>query len=494
MPKPCALLLQAMGWITDRENSGYEPVLGIESVLKCRGPVTPHTRQVVYEVEIREIGYDPEPYVIGDAYMYADGHRIVWFNNISMRLVNAGKESLIGFWDQHRPSSDSASVVANRDDLIEFATGRPSLVFGERYRPYDQDRFLARLPAPPFLMIDTIIQAKAETWVVKPGSEVTAVLNVHPDDWFFTADRTPIMPYGILLEAALQPCGFLAAYMGSALLGKDEDLRFRNLGGSATIYGDIFANDGILTTTVRLNRVSNAADMIIEDFEFEVSHNGQPVYAGTTYFGFFTAKALAKQEGVRETHTFCWEMPTHPTDHFQPISLEMKAPLTPAEATGWLKDQPSGLQLPAKALAMVDQIDCYLPDGGTNGLGYIKGSKTIDPDEWFFKAHFYQDPVWPGSLGLEAFIQLLKYTALQRWPQKTAHSRFSLITGQEHGWQYRGQVVPSNNRVTVEASITHVVESPEPILLAKGVLQVDNLAIYTIDNFGICLRPMEDHP
>ncbi len=54
----------------------------------------------------------------------------------------------------------------------------------------------------------------------------------------------------------------------------------------------------------------------------------------------------------------------------------------------------------------------YDPAGGPAGLGYIQGSKKVDPEEWFFKAHFYQDPVWPGSLGVEAFIQLLKFIAI----------------------------------------------------------------------------------
>ena len=51
-------------------------VIGRQAVLKCRGPVTPRTRQVVYEVEICELGFNPEPYVIADAHMFADGHRI----------------------------------------------------------------------------------------------------------------------------------------------------------------------------------------------------------------------------------------------------------------------------------------------------------------------------------------------------------------------------------------------------------------------------------
>ena len=73
------VFIMRMGWVTEKEGVCFEPVIGVESVLKCRGPVTPKTRKVVYEVELKEIGYNPEPYVIADAYMYADGQRIVSF-------------------------------------------------------------------------------------------------------------------------------------------------------------------------------------------------------------------------------------------------------------------------------------------------------------------------------------------------------------------------------------------------------------------------------
>ena len=64
------------------------------------------------------------------------------------------------------------------------------------------------------------------------GTEAEVEYDVPPDAWYFAADRQERMPFAVLLEVALQPCGWLAAYMGSALTS-DEDLRFRNLGGSA---------------------------------------------------------------------------------------------------------------------------------------------------------------------------------------------------------------------------------------------------------------------
>ncbi len=51
------------------------------------------------------------------------------------------------------------------------------------------------------------------------------------------------------------------------------------------------------------------------------------------------------------------------------------------------------------------------PAGGPKGLGFIRGTTDVNADAWFFKAHFFEDPVWPGSLGLESFLQLLKVVA-----------------------------------------------------------------------------------
>jgi 3-hydroxymyristoyl/3-hydroxydecanoyl-(acyl carrier protein) dehydratase len=134
---------------------------------------------------------------------------------------------------------------------------------------------------------------------------------------------------------------------------------------------------------------------------------------------------------------------------------------------------------------MIDRIDACILDGGPKGLGFIRGSKTVDPREWFFDAHFYQDPVLPGSLGIESFIQLLKYLARQRWPQLSDSHRFGLLQGKLHNWTYRGQILPQNRLITVEAVVTGVSELPVPTITAAGYLQVDGLYIYKMENFGI---------
>ena len=129
---------------------------------------------------------------------------------------------------------------------------------------------------------------------------------------------------------------------------------------------------------------------------------------------------------------------------------------------------------------MVDDV-LFIPGGGPQKLGFIRGTKKVLPEEWFFKAHFYQDPVTPGSLGLESFLQLLKFAAMERW----GNSRVEAIAvNQPHEWVYRGQVVPSNNQVTVEAIIT-AVDEEKKMLTADGFLSVDGRVIYGMKHFTV---------
>ena len=145
------------------------------------------------------------------------------------------------------------------------------------------------------------------------------------------------------------------------------------------------------------------------------------------------------------------------------------------------------MAMPAKALRMIDQIDAFDPQGGPHGLGYIHASKVVDPDEWFFKAHFFQDPVCPGSLGLESLYQLLKFIALQRWGD-VRDGRWSMACDNEHAWTYRGQILPENNMVQIEAVVTKIQNDPQPAIFVDALLSVDGLVIYKMANFCLKLK------
>ena len=133
---------------------------------------------------------------------------------------------------------------------------------------------------------------------------------------------------------------------------------------------------------------------------------------------------------------------------------------------------------------MIDEIELFVPDGGPQGLGYLRGVKRVDPDEWFFKAHFYEDPVTPGSLGLESFVQLLKFAAVERWGWQPGNVFEAAALGARHRWLYRGQIVPANSRVTVEAWVT-AADDDRRLVTADGFLSVDGKVIYQMNDFTV---------
>jgi 3-hydroxymyristoyl/3-hydroxydecanoyl-(acyl carrier protein) dehydratase len=475
----------------------YEPVIGNAARLKCRGPVTPDTGHVHYDIQISALGYGPEPFAIADAHMFADGRPIVFFKDMSMKMTGISREEIEALWQQS-DSTESSTVqnptsrvsLYDQASILAFAVGNPSEAFGEPYRIFDRDRKIARLPGPPYCFMDRVIHVQPDPWVLAADGWITAQYDIPETAWYFAADRSGVMPFCVLLEIALQPCGWLAAYAGSALRS-DRDLKFRNLGGSAVLHRQVTPTTGTLTMRCRMTKVSEAADMIIENFDFEVLADGDPVYSGDTYFGFFSAEALDQQKGLGQADPMVKTMIAcaDRIDRVEEVPpLSMDPPYTPDAAAG-MSLSVDGLHLPAKALLMIDTVDAYMSAAGPEARGYIRGVKPVDPDEWFFKAHFYQDPVCPGSLGLESFIQLIKTAAIQRWPHLAASHRFRMPEGSRHGWTYRGQVIPTNKTVVVEARITDAIDGPSPLIRADGLLNVDGLPIYKMEKFELALTP-----
>ena len=459
------VFLLRLGWAAEEGHAVLEPVPGVASQLKCRGQVLDTTRRVTYEVSIKEIGYGPEPFVIADALMYADGKPIVEITSMSLRYAGATKETFRALWAAaHSPGRRKA--IFDTDRILAFAVGKPSEAFGEPYRIFDAGRVIARLPGPPYQFLDRITEVRAEPWKILPGGACEAQYDVPPDAWYFSDNRQSDMPFAVLLEIALQPCGWLAAYMGSALTS-EVDVSFRNLGGSATQFARVDPATGTLSVRVKLSRSSSSAGMIIQFFDYEVLAGRKRIYKGDTYFGFFPKVALMKQEGLRDPA------------RYQPNPAEL--------ARGRNMDFPGHAPFPGGRLRMLDRITCWLPDGGPKGLGYLRATRHVSPDEWFFKAHFHQDPVVPGSLGLESFLQLLRFIATERWGSAGGREFETVATNERHEWIYRGQVIPADREVTIEAIVTSVDDS-QGLLRADGYLSVDGRVIYGMKDFTLRQR------
>jgi 3-hydroxymyristoyl/3-hydroxydecanoyl-(acyl carrier protein) dehydratase len=428
-------------------------------------------------VTIEEIGYRPAPYVIATASMFADDKHVVQMDRMSVEVSGLTREALLAEWSASRaparPAFDRARIVA-------YAEGKPSECFGEPYQPFDEGRRLARLPRDPYLFLDRVLEVEPPPWVMQPGGWVTCEFDVRPDAWYFGASGQETMPFAVLLEAALQPCGWLAAYVGSALTST-VDLHFRNLDGQGTQHAEVGRDAGTLTARARLTKASQAGGMILQEFDISVLRGSQPVYSGQTGFGFFPAAALASQVGLRGAESWAHGKGV-------PFELPRIGGSTPRSFVG---ARPAhGLALPGRALSMVDRVVELDLSGGPSGLGLVVGEKSVDPAEWFFTAHFFQDPVMPGSLGLEALLELAKVFLRARFPELSETHRFqAMAVGRPHRWQYRGQVIPTNAVVRVEARVSALTEGPRPLVVLDGQLAVDGRLIYAMRDFALRLVP-----
>ena len=452
------IYLLRMGWVGEAGKVRYEPVPGVKSRLKCRGQVIETTQGVTYEIEIKELGYGPEPFAIVDALMYADGKPVVEIADMSVRLTGLQREDVEALWQPRKKT-----VLYDQASILAFAVGKPSDAFGDRYLPFDEERAIARLPVPPYAFMDRVVETVGAAWELKAGAACTAEYDVPTDAWYFEANRQVDMPFAVLLEIALQPCGWLAAYCGSALTS-DTDLRFRNLGGSAVQHGAVRPDSGTLRTRIELTDVSHSGGMIIERFHMHMTDDEGVVFEGDTYFGFFSAEALADQIGIRDA------------PKYEPTEAEMAGART--------FEYPTDAPHPDERFRMVADIDVLVRDGGPHGLGFIKGSIPVNDEAWFFKAHFFQDPVWPGSLGCESFLQLLKAFAADRWNVDADAAWQTNGLGNQHRWTYRGQVLPVDSRVEVEAVITEVDDETRRVV-AAGYLTVDGRTIYHMEDFSL---------
>jgi 3-oxoacyl-(acyl-carrier-protein) synthase/3-hydroxymyristoyl/3-hydroxydecanoyl-(acyl carrier protein) dehydratase/1-acyl-sn-glycerol-3-phosphate acyltransferase len=474
-----AFSMAAMGFTIGRDGWRFEPATGEPFKFFCRGQVVPdRPHDLTYEIFIEEVIDGDEPHIFGALLCSSDGFKVFQCRRFGLKLVPdwplSTRLDLIPTGTVARTVGTEGDVRGDYAALLACAWGAPTDAFGEMYARFDGARRVPRLPGPPYHFVSRIEEVDCPAGGATEGGGVTAEYDVLPDAWYFRANGQPVMPYSVLLEVALQPCGWLASYMGFTL--SDNDLAFRNLDGDgAVVHALVGPQAGTLRTRAVLTRYSRVGDMTILFFRVTCDGDKGPVFEMNTSFGFFSASALANQVGlsVRDADR---ERVARTSD----MEIDLRD-----EPPDYFVTQP---RLAGGRLRMVDAVTGFWPDEGAAGLGRIRGRQVIDPEAWYFKAHFYQDPVQPGSLGIEALIQLLQaYVRLSGRGATVGHPRFEPIAlGEAVVWKYRGQVLPTNREVVTELEVTAVEDGPdEAVVTAKGSLWVDGLRIYEVENLAV---------
>ncbi len=506
MAEGCGQLLQFfllyIGMHTRVQDARFQPIWNLPQKVRCRGQVTPADNLLTYRMEIKEIGLTPHPYAVADIdILLQDKNRedkiVVDFGSLGVQLVEKSADdpykAVLPMAANETPATVPEPETPEKRPLFDryhfehFATGSLTECFGPEFAVYE-GRVAPRTPNTDLQLTSRVIRIVGERHDFSKPAYALAEYDVPAKAWYYTGNaHGAVMPYAIIMEIALQPCGFISAWMGTTLLYPQTDFFFRNLDGRGKLHRDIDLRGKTIMNKATLLNTAAMGNTIIQTFEFEMQVDGQRYYSGTAAFGYFVAAALTDQVGLDNG------IDNHPLTGKKYIrdAVVSTIDLQTAEAraryyTG-LESKPH-YRLAGPQLDFLNSVQ-IVADGGRQGLGYIYADRQIQTSDWYFKCHFYQDPVMPGSLGVESVMQALEVFALhQDLGQQFKSPRFTQIEDTII-WKYRGQISPEIDAMAIEVHITKIErEADRVIVIGDAGLWKDKIRIYEIKDIGLCIE------
>ncbi|MFA0442744.1 beta-hydroxyacyl-ACP dehydratase [Vibrio sp. 10N.286.49.C2] len=551
MAEGCGQLLQFymmhLGMHTLVENGRFQPLANAPQQVRCRGQVLPQSAQLTYRMEVTEIGVSPRPYAKANIDILLNGKVIVDFQNLGVMIKEEAEctryPQLIGSSESvnvealtaatvaptetkaSNQASANAPLMAQIPDLetatnkgviplqhveapitpdylnrtpdtvpftpyhmFEFATGDIEKCFGPDFSIY-RGMIPPRTPCGDLQLTTRVVEINGKRGDFKKPSSCIAEYEVPANAWYFDENsHETLMPYSVLMEISLQPNGFISGYMGTTLGFPGEELFFRNLDGSGKMLRNVDLRGKTITNDSRLLSTVMMGTNIVQSFSFELSTDGVPFYEGKAVFGYFKGAALKDQLGLDNGKvTQPWHVDNNRTPDVSINLLDKSSRYFNAPVLANGATQPH-YQLAGGRLNFIDNVQ-ITSDGGKSGLGYLYAERTIDPSDWFFQFHFHQDPVMPGSLGVEAIIELMQTYALNKDLGAGFRSpKFGQIQS-EVKWKYRGQINPLNKQMSLDVHITAIKdEDGKKIIVGDANLSKDGLRIYEVKDIAICIE------
>jgi PfaB family protein len=393
-------------------------------------------------------------------------------------------------------SSADGRVQFDEAAVQAFASGSPTRCFGALFAPFEGRR-VPRIPNGSFRFLDRVVSVDGPKGEVEVGRTLIGECDVSRDAWFLLSDGA--VPYAILMEMGMQPCGFLSAYMGSTRQHPHTDFYFRNLDGKGTLLRDVDVRGRTITGRTSLRASTAVGNAIVQTFAFSLACDGSDFYVGEATFGYFTRATLDARAGLDGGEEI------EPWGKGKALSSDAESWKLDAgswilEAVSWMgKGGREGTSLgwgERKALSSKESTFFHFPlqvidRGGKFEAGYVHAFLDVPSDAWFFARHFYEDPVMPGSLGVEAMR-----LALGGWLHtRLAPSQRTLPTprtpvGRTTTWRYRGQILPEDLRDGKSLHLdVHVIdwESDEARVCARGEgsLWKGDLRIYEVKDLVV---------
>ncbi len=528
-------------------NGRFQPLENASQKVRCRGQVLPQSGTLTYRMEVTEIGMSPRPYAKANIDILLNGKVVVDFQNLGVMIkeeaqctrysspamqatltpetaeLNAQENKQINNPVNNEANIEVAPLMAQIPDLtaqsnkgviplkhvaapiapqgskyanrvpdtlpftpyhlFEFATGDIENCFGEDFSIY-RGLIPPRTPCGDLQLTTRVVAIEGKRGELKKPSSCIAEYEVPRDAWYYAKNsHSSLMPYSVLMEISLQPNGFISGYMGTTLGFPGQELFFRNLDGNGTLLREVDLRGKTIVNDSRLLSTVIAGSNIIQNFSFELSCDGEPFYRGNAVFGYFKSDALKNQLGIDNGRiTQAWH---------RERGIKADCQINLLDKNGRSFVAPIGkphYRLAGGQLNFIDHVE-IVNSGGKAGLGYLYAERTIDPSDWFFQFHFHQDPVMPGSLGVEAIIELMQTYAIEKdLGAGFASPKFGQILSTIK-WKYRGQINPLNKQMSLDVHITSIEDKDgKRIIKGDANLSKDGLRIYEVTDIAICIE------
>jgi|HubBroStandDraft_2_1064218.scaffolds.fasta_scaffold02994_2 3-hydroxymyristoyl/3-hydroxydecanoyl-(acyl carrier protein) dehydratase len=482
-----AFFLAAAGRSVARDGGRFEAPAGHVARLRF-GDAPDVETPLDYELLVETFDA-PTRTVVGDVKAWAGDKLVFHGERVALRVVQDYPLSsdrdlqadAVRDDARNLPTADIDGFKLGYSSMMAGALGWPKAAFNQAGDFFERtDRQMPRLPGPPYHFVTRVSHVAGERLSMKPGAEATMEYDVPVDAWYFDENGNRTMPWCVLLEAALQPCGWLSVYVGCPLAAQ-EDVFFRNLDGAGAMVGEVFGGDVVRTHT-KVTSVANVAGVMLISYKIECTVGDRVVCKLTAAFGYFPNEALDAQVGLPM-------LPEHRARFAREANVDVDLRGRPE------KFYRGALRLPGPMLLMVDRITGHWP-GAQEGdkPGYkarLRSEKTVNPRDWFFKSHFFRDPVQPGSLGVEMMLQTLQYYVIEEGlAAGVAQPYFEPLALSNHvSWKFRGQVRPENKRIVADMEVVSVEATADGVtVIANGSLWVDGVRCYEAKGLGMRVR------
>lgn len=391
---------------------------------------------------------------------------------------------------EKRVNGKGPCALFDKADLQAFATGSAAQCLGPAYAVYEGRR-MPRIPNGDLLLMSRIVDVDGDQGVVQPGASLVSEYDVPADAWFYQQNAYPTLPYAVLMEIALQPCGFLSAYLGSTLRYPETDFYFRNLDGTGQLLAVPNLRGQTVTNRVQILSSTTMRGVILQQFTFALACEGETFYEGEASFGYFQAAALDKQAGLDGgASPQPWYRRTSAQVSFDELNFNAKG--VRQRYYGAPTHRPH-YRLTEGQLDLLNTVH-IVKEGGEHGQGYVHAEALIDPAAWFFNCHFYQDPVMPGSLGVQAIQQALRsYAIHEGLGTQLRNPHFAQIPNHRTTWKYRGQIRPEDRALELEVHVREIEErADQTTVIGAASLWRDKQRIYEVNDVGICIKDTTD--